>query len=157
MLPASIESHPIARAWTPAVAERYRRFARSVAGGHELEVTIGRGGLSFYAHSDRRRTFVCHFNATPRAGRDELGFADFQPRAVAPPLDADTVLADLQRRLGATIALRAGKAWCGAHFASERDADVATAFRQAIVDAVLGPAEAVEEERWTTRRAAGSP
>ena len=138
MLPESIESHPIAAMWAPDVADRYRAFARVVAGGNELETTIGRGGLSFYAHRSGNRIFVCHFNAAPRSGRDDLGFADFKPAALARRTDPDAVAADLQRRLGPDITLRRGKAWYGAHFARERDADVAAAFRDAVVAAVLG-------------------
>ena len=140
MLSASIESHPIAATWAPDVEARYREFARVLGADHALEITIGRGGLSFYAFPDAGRTFICHFNAAPRSGRDDLGFADFKPRALGPQLDPDAVVADLQRRLGASVVLRAGKVWCGAHFASERDAQVAAAFRHAVVAAVFGRA-----------------
>ena len=138
MLPESIESHPIAAMWEPNVAERYRAFARVVAGRNQLETTIGRGGLSFYAHRSGKRIFVCHFNAAPRSGRDDLGFADFKPAAIEPHAHPDAVAAELQRRLGPEITLRRGKEWYGAHFARERDADVAAAFHDAIVVAVFG-------------------
>lgn len=138
MLPESIESDPIAETWAPELAARYREFARVLAGSHELEITIGRGGLSFYAHPAAGRAFICHFNAAPRSGRDDLGFADFKPHALGPHVDPRGVIADLQRRLGPGIPLSAGKVWCGAHFARERDADVAQAFRDAVVEAVLG-------------------
>ena len=139
MLPASIESHPIAGIWAPDLVARYLEFARVLGAKHALEITIGRGGLSFYAHPGAaRRTFICHFNAAPRSGRDDLGFADFKPRALAPQLDPDAVVADLQRRLGPSVGLRAGKVWYGAHFASKRDAHVAAAFRDAVVAAVFG-------------------
>lgn len=110
-----------------------------LAGAHELEITIGRGGLSFYAHSAAGRTFVCHFNAAPRRGRNDLGFADFKPYALAPQLDPEAVIRDLQHRLVPTIELRAGKAWYGAHFDREQDPDVAEAFRLAILDVLFAP------------------
>ena len=140
MLPEPIEAHPIAATWAPDLVARYREFARVLGAGHALEITIGRGGLSFYAPPGAGRTFICHFNAAPRSGRDDLGFADFKPRALAPQLDPDAVVADLQRRLGSSVELRAGKVWYGAHFASERDAHVAAAFRDAVVAAVFGRA-----------------
>lgn len=138
MLPEPIESDPIAETWTPDLAARYREFARVLADGRGLEITIGRGGLSFYARSAAGRTFICHFNAAPRSGRDDLGFADFKPHALGPHVDSRGVIADLQRRLGPAVPLSAGKVWYGAHFARERDADVARAFRDAVVEAVLG-------------------
>ena len=140
MLPESIEAHLIAGTWAPDLVARYREFARVLGADHALEITIGRGGLSFYAQPGAGRIFICHFNAAPRSGRDDLGFADFTPRALAPQLDPDAVVADLQRRLGSSVELRAGKVWHGAHFASERDAHVAAAFRDAVVAAVFGRA-----------------
>ena len=138
-LEASFESHPIATGWDRALTARYVRFAHVLAGPHELEITIGRGGLSFYANSAGRRAFVCHFNAAPRAGRDDLGFADFKPHALAPQLDPEAVIRDMKRRLAPTIELRAGKAWYGAHFDREQDSDVADAFRLSILDVLLAP------------------
>ena len=142
MLPDAIESHPIAQEWDEAVAGRYRNFADVLAFDHELEITIGRGGLSFYTPGPRK--FLCHFNASPRTGRHDLGFADFKPQVLAPQLDPDAVVADLQRRFGSEIPLRAGKVWYGAHFLSEHDALVAAAFRSAIVNPLLGPASSTK-------------
>lgn len=136
-LPDAIESHPLAHEWAPALLGRYRRFAQVLAGPHALGITIGRGGVSFYATTVTGRTFACHFNAVPRRGRDDLGFADFRPKALAPQLDPDGVIADLQRRLGPGIELRAGKVWYGAHFSRERDDHVAHAFGRAVVDSLL--------------------
>ena len=139
-LPESVESDQIASSWVPAVRERYRRFATVLAARHVLSLTVGRGGLSFYAPTAARRVFVCHFNAAPRGGRDDLGFADFKPSALAPQLDPDAVVADLQRHLGPALELRAGKTWHGVHFARENDLDVADSFRHAVVDAFLARA-----------------
>jgi len=136
MLPDAIESDPTAKEWDRALADRYRRFAEELASDHGLRITVGRGGLSFYAPGMGR--FLCHFNASPRKGREDLGFVDFKPHVLVPELDPSAVVVDLQRRLGFEIPLRAGKVWYGAQFLREQDALVAAAFRLAVVNPFLG-------------------
>ena len=134
---SAVESHPIAGTWAPGVLTRYRQFAATLAGDHELEVTIGRGGLSFYAETAAGRTFICHFNAAPRIGREDLGFVDFRPLDLAPQLDPHAVVADLRQRLGASVELRSGKIWHSAHFDSGREVGVAESFRQSVVEPLV--------------------
>jgi hypothetical protein len=52
----------------------YRSFFEHLMPEESLIFKQGEGGLSHYKHG----LSICHFNARPRSGWEDLGFADFR-------------------------------------------------------------------------------
>lgn len=115
----------------------YQTFYKSLTAKHELTVKIGRGGLSFYKQiTDEGSVFVSHFNAAPRRGVTNLGFADFRLEAVRPYLNLETTLRALQKAAPPEIEFKVNKLWCSLHFPLTRTATVADLFSKYIVSKV---------------------
>jgi hypothetical protein len=123
----------VARGWSPSTRALYRAFCERIMRHTALDVQIGKGGLSFYAQTDSRRLFVCHFNAAPRGGQAELGFADFRQDVLQERLDLPATIQALQAAVGADVPIKVGKVWCSLHFPLARVPRIADAFATHLV------------------------
>ncbi|HEY1014917.1 MAG TPA: hypothetical protein VGE07_19575 [Herpetosiphonaceae bacterium] len=126
----------IAAAWSDDVRRSYQAFTDRIARDEPLTVTLGKGGLSYYAAAGPppgATVFVAHFNAAPRAGQTDRGFADFRRDTLASLIDVEALLAELRAALAPETRVTAGKVWCGLHFPIEHAPRVADALRDLLV------------------------
>lgn len=128
-----IFDHALAAQWSPEMRVAYREFSERLMQQDALTVKVGKGGLSYYKATAGGPIFVCHFNAQPRGGTGDLGFADFRRDALERVLDFPAVLTDLQSALGSEIAIKSGKIWYSFHFPLARRTEIADALRKQIV------------------------
>jgi hypothetical protein len=131
-----ISDHALAAQWSPETQAAYRDFSERLMQQDALTVKVGKGGLSYYKTTASGPIFVCHFNAHPRGGTGDLGFADFRRDALERVLDFPAVLAELQALLGPEIAIKSGKIWYSFHFPLARRAAIADALREQIVSKI---------------------
>lgn len=127
-----IADHALAAQWSPEIRATYREFSERLMQHDALTIKVGKGGLSYY----KGPIFVCHFNARPRGGSDDLGFADFRRDTLERVLHFPAMLADLQAALGPEIAIKAGNIWYSFHFPLARRAEIAEALREQIVSKI---------------------
>jgi hypothetical protein len=97
-----------------------------------LTVKRGKGGLSYYKH----RVFVCHFNARPRSGQEDVGFADFRFDALRPYLEIEPTIRAMQDDALPQVQIKSHKLWCGLHFPLSLVEHVAGLFRDHILSNV---------------------
>ena len=128
-----IFEHALAAQWSPETRAIYRDFSERLMRQAVLIAKVGKGGLSYYQTIAGGQIFVCHFNAEPRGGNAELGFADFRRDTLERVLDFPAVLAGLQAALGHEIAIKSGKIWYSFHFPLARHSEIADALREQIV------------------------
>lgn len=93
-------------------ATAYKFFSDQLMRHESLTVKSGKGGLSYYKNG----VFVCHFNAKPRANRDDLGFVDFRYDALRPFLDIEKTISAIQQEALPEVQIKSHKLWCGLHF-----------------------------------------
>lgn len=128
-----ISDHTLAAQWSPATRAIYRDFSERLMWQDALTIKVGQGGLSYYKTSASGPIFVCHFNAEPRGGNTELGFADFRRDTLEHVLAFPAVLAGLQTAFGPEITIKAGKIWYSFHFPLAQRAEIADALREQII------------------------
>lgn len=128
-----IFDHALAADWSPETRAIYRDFSERLMRQAALTVKVGKGGLSYYKTSAGGPIFVCHFNAAPRGGNADLGFADFRRDTLERVLDFPMMLAALQAALGPEITIKSGKIWYSFHFPLARRAEIADALGEQIV------------------------
>jgi hypothetical protein len=110
----------------------YRFFSQQLTRSEILTTRMGKGGLSYYKNG----VFVCHFNARPRKGQDDLGFADFRYDSLRPYLDVEDTISAMQRDAHPEVQLKRHKLWCSLHFPLSRMEDVAGLFLRHIISRV---------------------
>jgi hypothetical protein len=128
-----LSQDPIAKAWPPDTHNTYLAFYQRLTESNPLIVKIGKGGLSFYKEIDDNPVFVCHFNAMPQRGRNELGFADFRFDILSQWLNTDTIVQTWQKMVSAEIRIKTGKRWVTLHFPLTRVNEVADLFNRHII------------------------
>jgi hypothetical protein len=132
-LAARLDRDPIAVAWPAAARQQYLEWSAILLAAADLEITLGKGGLSFYLPVAGRRVFAVHFNAMPRSATPGRGFADFRRDSLQPHLDEELLLATLRSALQPGIDLRLAKVWCSLHFPWNLTSETAQAVTAAIV------------------------
>jgi len=125
--------NPIAQQWSPQTRETYLAFTQRLLHNHPLSIKVGKGGLSYYKQTRRDLVFVCHFNATPQAQNEELGFADFRLDALRGRLNLSVALRALRKAASDDMHFKVSKLWCSLHFPLWRSSQVADLFRQHII------------------------
>ncbi|MBV9789548.1 MAG: hypothetical protein JOZ51_15285 [Chloroflexi bacterium] len=131
-----IFDHALAADWSPKTRAIYRDFSERLMQRDALTVKVGKGGLSYYKTTAGGPIFVCHFNAEPRGGNADLGFADFRRDTLERVLDFPMMLADLQAALGPEITIKPGNIWYSFHFPLARRAEIADALRAQIISQI---------------------
>ncbi|HYF61928.1 MAG TPA: hypothetical protein VD886_03890 [Herpetosiphonaceae bacterium] len=137
-LAARLDCYPIAAAWPAAARQRYLEWSAILLDAADLEITLGKGGISFYLPAGGRRIFAVHFNAMPRARVSGRGFADFRRDTLEPYLNPEGLLENLRGLLPPDSELRPGRRWCCLHFPWDRTADIARAITAALVLPLAG-------------------
>jgi hypothetical protein len=132
-LAARLEYDPIAVAWPAAARQQYLEWSAILLAAADLEVTLGKGGLSVYLPVAGRRVFAVHFNAMPRSATLGRGFADFRRDSLQPYLDEESLLATLRSALQPGSELRLTRIWCSLHFPWNLTGETARAVTAAIV------------------------
>ena len=128
---------PFAAQWTTVQIDHYVDFNVSLDPESKLHTTFGKGGVSYYHGPGKGRTFLCHFNASPRASEPDLGFVDFRFASIENHIDIDKVIADLSEAVKGCAKASAKKTWFSLHFALSDTAKIAGFFRVHLVDPVL--------------------
>lgn len=131
-----IFDHALAAQWSQETRAVYRDFSERLMQQEALTVKVGKGGLSYYNPTSSGPIFVCHFNATPRSGTSDLGFADFRRDTLERVLDFSAVLAGLQSALGPEIEIKSGTIWYSFHFPLAGRTEIAEALREQIVSRI---------------------
>lgn len=132
-LAARLECDPIAAAWPAAARQRYLEWSAILMAAARLEISLGKGGVSFYVPAGGRRIFAVHFNAMPRSAITGRGFADFRRDTLEPYLDLEGLAGNLRGLLPPGCELRQGKIWCSLHFPWDLTSDIAQAIAAALV------------------------
>lgn len=110
----------------------YKFFSEKLMQHETLTVKTGSGGLSYY----RDGVFVCHFNASPRKGRDDLGFADFRYDALRSYLDIDGTISAMRNEALPEVEIKSHKLWCSLHFPLSKMEHMADLFLKHIITKV---------------------
>ncbi|HSL29553.1 MAG TPA: hypothetical protein VK900_10170 [Anaerolineales bacterium] len=110
----------------------YELFSAYVMQTEQLEVKSGKGGRSYY----KQGVFVCHFNARPQKGRDDLGFADFRYNGLRPFLDVEQTIAAIQKEARPEVQIKSHKLWCSLHFPLSELEHVAALFVRHVISKI---------------------
>jgi hypothetical protein len=133
-----INHDPIGQTWKPEVRAHYINFSEQLMHSRPLLFKIGKGGMSYYLPFDGAQIFVCHFNATPRSNRDDLGFADFRYDALRQYLNVEATLQALSQGAPPEVEVKPHKLWCSLQFPLTSIDPVADLFRERIILKIVG-------------------
>lgn len=131
-----ILGHGLAAQWSPEIRAVYRTFCEHLMQREALTVKVGKGGLSFYKTIPAGAIFVCHFNAAPRGGSTDLGFADFRCDTLERVLDLPAAMTGLQSAFGPEIEIKTGNIWYSFHFPLARSSAIADTLREHVVSRI---------------------
>jgi hypothetical protein len=127
----------IAQKWSVDAQKNYQSFSQYLTQNAPLSIKIGNGGLSFYKMLGTQKVFVCHFNAEPRKGQVDIGFADFRFDALQGILDVEKTLQAMQAVALPDVKIKVNKLWCSFHFPMNLIQHVAGLFVEHIIDKAL--------------------
>jgi hypothetical protein len=111
-----IAQDKIAQTWTPETRAIYQDFYQHLTQRTPLDIKIGKGGLSFYKANGPQKVFVCHFNAEPRKGQHDIGFADFRYAGLSNLLDVKGAIQAIQANASSEVEIKVHTLWCSLHF-----------------------------------------
>lgn len=110
----------------------YTSFSGHLMRDESAIVKRGKGGLSYYKNG----VFVCHFNARPRSGQDDVGFADFRFDGLRPYLEIEPTIRAMQKDALPEVQIKSHRLWCSLHFPLSLVEHVAGLFRDHILSRV---------------------